>query len=211
MAAIVMIFEMTLDYRVIIPMTITVAISYGVRKVVCRESIYTLKLVRRGHYMPDALQANAHFLKRASDLMDTHFVSIPASTPLDQVAPLLEKDDASAFYLVIDGDTIEGILTQDRMRGLVRQHEKALSVGEVPLLPYVIVPGSAPLVDIVEALHAHQASVALVSNEPREASPDQIAGVIDKTRILDSVADAMQLYYARPRVHSGGRHPRRPT
>ena len=40
-----MIFEMTLDYGVIIPMTITVAISYGVRKVVCSESIYTLKLV----------------------------------------------------------------------------------------------------------------------------------------------------------------------
>ena len=31
MAAIVMIFEMTLDYTVIIPMTITVALSYGVR------------------------------------------------------------------------------------------------------------------------------------------------------------------------------------
>ena len=29
MAAIVMIFEMTLDYNVIIPMTITVALSYG--------------------------------------------------------------------------------------------------------------------------------------------------------------------------------------
>ena len=31
MAAIVMIFEMTLDYTVIIPMTMTVALSYGVR------------------------------------------------------------------------------------------------------------------------------------------------------------------------------------
>ena len=41
MAAIVMIFEMTLDYSVILPMTITVAISYGVRKVLSRESIYT--------------------------------------------------------------------------------------------------------------------------------------------------------------------------
>ena len=32
MAAIVMIFEMTLDYTVIVPMTLTVAISYGVRR-----------------------------------------------------------------------------------------------------------------------------------------------------------------------------------
>ncbi|MDD5236162.1 MAG: chloride channel protein, partial [Candidatus Omnitrophica bacterium] len=55
-AAIVMIFEMTLDYNVIIPMTITVAISYGVRKVLCKESIYTMKLARRGHRLPDSMR-----------------------------------------------------------------------------------------------------------------------------------------------------------
>ena len=40
MAAIVMIFEMTLDYTVIIPMTITVALSHGVRTLLQPESIY---------------------------------------------------------------------------------------------------------------------------------------------------------------------------
>ena len=38
LAAIVMIFEMTLDYTVIIPMTITVALSYGVRKMLHRRA-----------------------------------------------------------------------------------------------------------------------------------------------------------------------------
>jgi chloride channel protein, CIC family len=47
-----MVFEMTLDYNVIVPMTITVALSYGIRKALCTDSIYTLKLVRRGHHMP---------------------------------------------------------------------------------------------------------------------------------------------------------------
>lgn len=56
--AIVMIFEMTLDYGIIVPMTVTVAVSYGVRKAFMNESIYTMKLVRRGHYMPEALQTN---------------------------------------------------------------------------------------------------------------------------------------------------------
>ncbi len=52
LAAIVMIFEMTRDYNVIIPITITVAFSYGLRKALCSESIYTLKLVRRGRMRP---------------------------------------------------------------------------------------------------------------------------------------------------------------
>ena len=54
--AIVMIFEMTLDYGVMVPMTITVAIAHGLRKMISNESIYTLKLTRRGHRMPSAMQ-----------------------------------------------------------------------------------------------------------------------------------------------------------
>ena len=52
LAGIVMIYEMTMDYRVIIPMTITVALSYGVRRMLVRDSIYTRKLMLRGHTCP---------------------------------------------------------------------------------------------------------------------------------------------------------------
>ena len=68
LTAIVMIFEMTLDYGVILPLTITAAVSYGLRRGLSAESIYTMKLTRRGHTMPQALQANAHLVRRVSDL-----------------------------------------------------------------------------------------------------------------------------------------------
>ena len=161
--------------------------------------------------MPDALQTNAHFLKRASELMDRHFLPITASTPLDEVAALLEKDATTAFYLVVEGDKVKGILTRDRAQLMVRQKEKSVSAGDAALMPFVIVAVSAHLIDIVEALHANRASVALASNEPSEASPDQIQGVVDKTRILDSVADALQIYYPRPRLRSRVQLPRKPA
>lgn len=69
MAAIVMIFEMTRDYNVIIPITITVALSYGIRRAFCPESIYTLKLVRRGRHAPWALHADLGQVQIARDLM----------------------------------------------------------------------------------------------------------------------------------------------
>ncbi len=53
--AIIMIFEMTLDYNVIVPMVITVIAAYGTRKALSKESIYTLKLARRGHHVPETL------------------------------------------------------------------------------------------------------------------------------------------------------------
>ena len=44
MTAVTMIFEMTRDYDIVLPMILAVAVSVGVRRVLSRENIYTLKL-----------------------------------------------------------------------------------------------------------------------------------------------------------------------
>ena len=58
MTAVVMIFEMTLNYDIVMPMIVAVAMSVGVRRMLSRETIYTLKLVRRGQGIPKARHAN---------------------------------------------------------------------------------------------------------------------------------------------------------
>ncbi len=52
-----MIFEMTRDYSVILPVILAVAISCYVRKTLSPGSIYTLKLLRRGHVVHEGMQA----------------------------------------------------------------------------------------------------------------------------------------------------------
>ena len=47
MTAVTMIFEMTRDYALVMPMILAVALSIGVRRVLTRENIYTIKLVAR--------------------------------------------------------------------------------------------------------------------------------------------------------------------
>jgi len=51
MTAVTMIFEMTRDYDIVMPMIIAVAISIGIRRVLSRENIYTIKLVSRRHFI----------------------------------------------------------------------------------------------------------------------------------------------------------------
>jgi CIC family chloride channel protein len=53
LTAIVMLFEMTLDYNVVLPVICAVAIANAVRSRICPPTIYTLKLLRRGHAVPD--------------------------------------------------------------------------------------------------------------------------------------------------------------
>ncbi len=58
MTAVTMIFEMTRDYNIVLPMILAVALAFGVRRLFSRENIYTMKLFRRGHPIPKALHAN---------------------------------------------------------------------------------------------------------------------------------------------------------
>lgn len=82
MTAVTMIFEMTLDYGIVMPMIIAVAISIGCRRVLSRENIYTIKLVARRHFIPKALHANMFLVRRAEDVMDKEVIVLRVNTAL---------------------------------------------------------------------------------------------------------------------------------
>jgi CIC family chloride channel protein len=194
-AAIVMIFEMTLDYNVIIPMTIVVALSYGVRKTLSPESIYTLKLVRRGHYMPDALQTNLYFLRRAKELMDTQFRTVPAGTTLDVFTrQTLPKHKAISNFLVEDGARIVGLVTRDAALVTWEQSEKNITLGEIARKDYLLVAENATALQVLARMRSSQAFFALVVRNGESASAAEVEGLIMKERLTDSVAEATDLF-----------------
>ena len=129
--AIVMIFEMTRDYGVIVPMTITVAISYGVRKVLLKESIYTLKLARRGHYMPEALQTNFQHMRLARDLKNKTVAHLPSNTTPDQLRKQLVEPGATPLFLIQDDGQIKGVLTEEMAYRAMRRNPQAATVAEL--------------------------------------------------------------------------------
>jgi CIC family chloride channel protein len=194
MAAIVMIFEMTLNYNVIIPMTITVAISYGVRKLLSEESIYTLKLVRRGHYMPEALQTNVQFIRHAKDVMDTHFRVVPSSSTLAQFSTFLSKPTRESNFVVEDGDRIVGLLTKAAALEALGQAPKTTSLGEIASRNYLVVAEDVTLLEVVARLRASQASVAVVTPHGCVDSIASVEGLITKETISDSMTGAVELF-----------------
>lgn len=73
LTAIVMTFEQTRDYSVMLPIILTVSIAHMVRVRLCKESIYTLKLARRGNHVPQGLQAAVSVRSDAKCIMSTDF------------------------------------------------------------------------------------------------------------------------------------------
>jgi chloride channel protein, CIC family len=194
LTAIVMIFEMTLDYSVVLPMTLTVAVSYGLRRYLCRESIYTMKLARRGHYMPQALQANAHLVHHISDMTLDPATVLPASTTIDGLD--LSEDPGPPFCVVlVDGDVVTGVLPRDWALGHPSRIRSARTLGDVGLKDYVTISRDATIVDLLALFMATRASIAVVVS-PSGAGADgtRVAGVVPKGTLAETLAEGMELF-----------------
>jgi CIC family chloride channel protein len=193
LTAIVMLFEMTLDYSVVLPLTFAAAMSYGLRRRLLEESIYTMKLARRGHVMPLALQANAHMVHHVADVAMDTVLALPAdSSPLS--LELGDRPGAPSHYVVVDDSGIVGVVS----RGWALAHRNemlaARTLGESAQRDFVVVPSDTTIFDLIATLQRARGSVAIVTAADAAPSASQIRGIVTKEHLAEALAEGMELF-----------------
>ncbi len=190
--ALVMVFEMTLDYNAVLPLTVTVAASNGIRAVLSRETIYTLKLARRGHFMPNALRTNFTSLKHARTIMESPPAILPGSMPIEDFAKLVIQGDGSCF-LVEDQKSILGIVSgNDALKAL--DAPSGMTLGELVEKNYITVSEESPLFEIVRRMRAEEANTAIVVPKGKPLATGNVVGMITKDRIADLMEQNVASY-----------------
>jgi chloride channel protein, CIC family len=195
MTAVTMIFEMTLDYSIIMPMIVAVAMSIGARRVLSRETIYTLKLVRRGRSIPKARHANMFLVRAAREVMDTDIQVLPADASFDDYLSQPEHAGRLRHVVVTDKGHIYGVIRVNT--GLSRGLEGAktgVTLGDVASRNFTVVGEGESAFDVIRRMWRRKAIMAVVVRGrgiPRDAD---VAGVITKEHVADSVADSVMVY-----------------
>jgi CIC family chloride channel protein len=191
MAAIVMIFEMTLDYTVIVPMTLTVAISYAVRRSVIKDSIYTRKLALRGERIPESLRADLQFNRRAASIMNSHPQILPATTRLRD----LPSNGSEAFVVIDASGAVTAAVTGESLAAL--GHAKPIAViGDVLQRNFVVVSPGDSVWKVVAAMRSTDSAFALVAADDGDLSASRVQGIITRKDIMDAFAGDMELFGA---------------
>ena len=103
MTAIVMVFEMTRDYAIIVPVIVGVAVAAGIRRTLIGETIYTIKLRHRGHRIPKERHINLYLVKQAQDIMERRFILAKAGTTLKEAIGAEDTDDLRAIIVEREG------------------------------------------------------------------------------------------------------------
>ncbi|WP_175760043.1 chloride channel protein [Burkholderia anthina] len=194
MTAVAMIFEMTRDYDIVLPMIIAVAVSLATRRLLCRESIYTLKLVRRGHVIPNALHANMFLVQNAAQVMETDVLVQDADTLFRDILGNLDGPPFRHVVVTRSG-RIDGVLRINTgLRRAISHDHPSVTLGALAQRNFIVVaPGEAAF-DVISKLRQKHATMAVVVTRPEEQGAMEVVGVIAKEHIADAVASSIRIF-----------------
>jgi CIC family chloride channel protein len=109
--AVIIMFELTGEYAIILPLMAAIVLATGVSHLLTRDTIYTLKLRRRGIDLQAEPAAAALAGMTARDVMEPSVQPVPEVTPLADVSVRL-SDARDGQLPVVDGDgAFAGIVT----------------------------------------------------------------------------------------------------
>jgi CIC family chloride channel protein len=111
LSAILMLFEMTGDYKIILPLMITCIISRLIAGRLLKESIYTFKLLRRGVDIRAGKEVNVLKSISVKDVMNPAVETIAESLSLREFAEKISKTKYNSFPVVNNKDELKGVLS----------------------------------------------------------------------------------------------------
>jgi CIC family chloride channel protein len=195
MTAVTMIFEMTRDYSLVMPMIVAVALAIGVRRMLSRENIYTIKLVGRQHLIPKALHANMFLVRHAHEIMDKNVLVLPAEMAFDAFLRQPEHAGALKHVVVTKGGRIDGVLRVNT--GLRRGLEDAftgVTLGDVAQRDFIVAREEDIGFDVIDRLWRNHGAMAVVVSGKGAATATDVRGIISKEHVADSVAENITRY-----------------
>jgi CIC family chloride channel protein len=194
MTAVAMIFEMTRDYDIVLPMIIAVAFSLGARRLLSPESIYTLKLMRRGHPIPNALHANMFLVQNAAQVMETDVFVLDEKVPFQD---LLARSEGPPFrhVVVTQNDKICGVLRINTgLRRAVSRSDLDITLGALAQRNFIVVFENEVAFGVITRLWKQHAAMAVVVGHEQGQGPARVLGVIAKEHIADAVASSIRIF-----------------
>lgn len=109
--AIIIVFELTNDYNIILPLMVTCIISVILSAKLTRESIYTLKLLLRNIGIKEGMEVNVMESLYVKDILRTDIETIADSENFNQVVNKVLKGKSSEYPVVDKENNVKGIIS----------------------------------------------------------------------------------------------------
>jgi CIC family chloride channel protein len=110
MTAIVILFEMTDNYRIILPLMLAVVVAQIIASGLRPDSIYSIKLRRLGGFRPSQGEMGTLDILLVADAMEEEVKSVSESMSLDELAGLVRNEHARSWVVLDEEEHLVGIV-----------------------------------------------------------------------------------------------------
>jgi CIC family chloride channel protein len=182
MTSVLMIFEMTQDYAVIVPLMISNLVSLFISSRLQRQPIYEALAVQDGIHLPKAEARQRPGQRQMLSIMRAVTESLPAELTVREA---WQQVQSSVFksWLVVDFRGVVGVINRLRLeRGLAQDANQQLGI-IVSALNFPHVHSDQSLDLALERMGANQLDVLPVVNR---ANVHKLEGIVTLNDVLDS-------------------------
>ncbi len=109
--AIIIVFELTNDYHIILPLMITCIISTILSSKLSRESIYTLKLLLRNIHIKEGSETNVMESIFVKEVFQNDFESISVNNDFSEIVNKILKGKNTEFPVVTSNNKVVGMIS----------------------------------------------------------------------------------------------------
>ncbi len=183
LTAILIVFEMTDDYRILLPLMGAVIVSVVIAQSIHPESIYTLKLVRRGIRLFRGRDIDVMAAVTVAEVMDKAPLTVTADMSLKDLVAMFNRTNSHGFPVLDKEGNLCGIVS-------LRDFRRVFTPGEpIPDLTVHDIASHNP----VTAFPDERLSEVLPRMAPRDLSrvpvvsredPKKLVGVIRRHNII---------------------------
>jgi len=179
--SIIILFEMTRDYSIILPLMTAVVISTVVAQLVSRENIYTIKLIRRGVDVEREERGYLMDTATVADAMDRHPLTVSADMSLHDLAEFFVESGGMGAPVVDDDGRLVAMVSTADLQPYLNRMEEGLRVIDIATKEVDNVKPDESLHEVIsrpDAWQLHQFPV--VARE----DPGRLLGVLRRSDIL---------------------------
>jgi CIC family chloride channel protein len=118
--AILILFEMTGDYKIILPLMLTTVVSTIISRILSKDSIYTLKLSRRGVHLEQGQDIDVMQGVQVKEIMTTDYDFVSPGLPITSLAEVFTQTHHHGLPICDNDGNLVGVVT-------IQDLEKALN------------------------------------------------------------------------------------
>ena len=111
--AIIILFELTNDYKIILPLMISCILSTLIATRIKKESIYTIKLARRGIDLSRGRELNLLRGVRVGEVMRQDYETVSRTASLEELYKRMMHSPHHDFFVVNDDGSLAGVVSTD--------------------------------------------------------------------------------------------------